>query len=252
MKHIAALAHHDLTDSLRNVTIIALFAVCVLLCIVFTSLGNGTKLSDTESTAFIMTTVYCIATAFTGGTILMFVTAEEFDRGVPLTLVESGVTVNELALAKVLSAAILTLVTELVSGIVVGLSLQQSTLLLLVSLPAMLYVLLLSLGCSLYSPDQAKSNLMSVPIAMIAVLPILGFMSEAIRTFVCILPTGAAAELIRLLSGSPTLVSPVVLAAIIAIWLALSFIFVLKAKRHCDEKMDRLLNRLDPTSGKPL
>ena len=243
MRNIAAVAAHDALDGARNPVMLAMLATCALLAFVFSSVVGTDWLGGARSEAFLMTVAIAIAPAYTGSVGLLYATSEEFERGVPATLAQAGVTTAQAAAGKLAASLAWTLVAVLVACLVLGYPAGKTAALLALSVPASLPVLLMSLGFGLLADDQTKSSVFAVPIVACSVAPLLGTMSEALRPVACALPTGFAAEASCMMAGAPALLPPAAAAALCAAWIAAGAAFAAWAHRRYARRVAAMVGR---------
>lgn len=244
MRNIAAVAAHDALGNARNPVMLVMLATCALLAFVFSSVVGTDWLGGARSEAFLMTVAIAIAPAYTGSVGLLYATSEEFEKGVPATLAQAGVTTAQAAVGKLASSLAWTLVAVLVACLVLGYPAGKTAALLALSVPASLPVLLMSLGFGLLADDQTKSSVFAVPIVACAVAPLLGAMSEALRPIACALPTGFAAESSCLMAGAPTLLSPAAAIALCAAWVTAGVAFAAWAHRRYAKRVATMVDRM--------
>lgn len=244
MRNITAVAVHDALGNARNPVMLVMLATCALLAFVFSSVVGTDWLGDARSEAFLMTVAIAIAPAYTGSVGLLYVTSEEFEKSVPATLAQAGVTTAQAAVGKLVSSLAWTLVAVLITCLVLGYPAGKTAALLALSIPASLPVLLMSLGFGLLADDQMKSSVFAVPIVVCAVAPLLGAMSEVLRPIACALPTGFAAESSCLMAGAPALLSPAAAAALCAVWIAAGAAFAAWAHRHYAKRVATMVDRI--------
>lgn len=229
---LRALALHDALDAARNPTVLAMLVACVFLALVFATVVSGDLFGRAETHAFLMTVVVAITPAFAGSAIALYAMVEERERGVPLTLVGAGVSTAQIAVGKLVAAFVWTLLAEVVLCAVLGFSTHDAVAVLALSVPASLPTLLASLGLGLLAGDQTLTSVMSVPVTVLAVAPILGFMSSDVRLFTCMLPVGPAAEVLRACAGADPLYAIPVAAALMAVWICAGAAFAFWAHRR--------------------
>lgn len=244
MRNIAAVAMHDALDGARNPVMLAMLATCALLAFVFSSVIGTDWLGDARSNAFLMTVAVAIAPAYTGSVGLLYVMSEEFERGVPATLAQAGVTTAQAAAGKLVASLAWTLVAVLVTCLVLGSPAGKIAALLALAIPASLPILLMSLGFGLLADDQMKSSVFAVPIVACAVAPLLGVLSETLHPLACVLPTGFAAEASLLMAGAPALLSPAAAAAFCAAWIAAGAVFAAWAHRRYAKRVAAMVSRI--------
>lgn len=240
LRNIGILAAHDIRVAARTPVMLVMLAACVLLMLVFSSIAGG---PDLTSDAFLMTTVIAVSPAFTGSICSLYTMSEEIERGVTATLVQSGMTTRQIAAGKFLCSYVWTLITVVLCGLTLGFSLEQLSVTLALSIPASLPILLVSLGCGLLASDQMKSSIYSLPIVVLAIVPLLGLISNSLRHVACFLPMGFAAEAACLVTGAPATLSPAVIAVLCLLWIAVSAAFVVWAHRRYKERIIRAIER---------
>ena len=246
MRNIAAVARHDALDAARNPVMLVMLAVCALLAFVISSIVGTDWASAAESDAFLMVVALSVAPAYTGSVGLLYVMSEEFERGVPATLAQAGVTTAQMAAGKLVSALAWTLVAVLVSCLVLGYPADRTAVVLALSIPSSLPLLLMCLAFGLLADDQMSSSVFAVPIVACAVLPLLGLMAQGLRPFACFLPTGFAAEASCLLAGTPTFVPPAAIAALCIVWIAVCALLAAGAHRRYAARVAALVDRTRP------
>lgn len=222
-RNICALVAHDFGDAVRNPTTLMSCATGVLLTVFIGTIAAGSsRLTLDESEAFSLVAAFCIAPAFTGCVMELYVMAEERERGAYITLVEAGVSVGEIAVAKWLAATLATLISQAVACLLLGFVASEVAVMLALALVGIQPLLLAGLACGLTAREQMSSSLLAVPLTAVAVAPILAFMSQAVRAVTWFWPLGSAAELLRAAGGMqpvvpvPLLVGIVVLRIVIA------------------------------------
>lgn len=246
MRNIAAVARHDALDAARNPVMLVMLAVCGLLAFVFSSLIGTNWADGAESETLLSTIALAIAPAYTGSVGLLYVTSEEFERGVPITLAQAGVTCAETAWGKLAATFAWTLAAVFISCVALGFPVGKTAVILALAIPSSLPILLLSLAFGLLADDQMSSSVFAVPIVACAVMPLLGVMASGLRPFACALPTGFAAEAARLLAGSPSLVPVEGITALCVGWIAVCALFAAWALRRYTARVAALVERTRP------
>ncbi|HIT45296.1 MAG TPA: hypothetical protein IAC28_04280 [Candidatus Aphodovivens excrementavium] len=244
LRNIAAVAAHDTLGGARNPVMLTMLATCALLAFVFSSIVGTSWLNAAEAKAFLMIVAIAIAPAYTGSVGLLYVVSEEFERGVPVTLAQAGVTTGQAAVGKLAASLIWTLIAVLVACLAIGCSAEEIAAALALSIPASLPVLLMSLTFGLLADDQMKSSVFAVPIVVCAVVPLLGAMAESLRPVTIAFPTGFAYEASCLISGAPTVLPPAAAVALCAVWTAIAAAAAVWAHRRHARKVANRVNRL--------
>lgn len=242
--HIAALMRRDLMDAVRNRTVLVMVAASAALGWVFRTITvQGVRFEPGEAPAFLMTFVIGCAPAFVGCVMTLYVMAEERERGMYLTLAEAGVSLAEVAVAKLLSALVATLAVEGLLCLLLGLPMGLGAQALLLSVPAMLPVLLAGLAFGLLATEQMASSVFAVPITLMATMPLIAFLSAGLRQVWWLLPVGQAAELARALCGMESAASPALLAGLMVAWVAACGAFSFLAHRSAAARLKAELDR---------
>lgn len=233
LRNICALVARDLADAVRNpMVLMACVAGALLSSFIGAIVGTSSRLGAGEADSFAMAAVLGIVPAFAGCVVELYVMAEERERGVYLTLVEAGVPAGQIAVAKWLSAIVVTLLTEVVACLLLGLEPGVMAGLLVLSLVTLQPVLLAGLACGLCARDQMSSNLLAVPLTAVSVAPMLSFMSGTIRGATWFWPQGPAAEMVRLANGLDPAVSLQMLVVLAALWIVAGVALALWASRR--------------------
>ena len=192
--NIRALVARDLLDAVRNpTTLMSCGAGALFTAFIGGVVATSSRLTPGEADAFAQVAVFCIAPAFAGCVIELYVMAEERERGAYVTLVEAGVTAGEIAVSKWLSAVLVTLVTQIVSCLLLGLAPARAALLLGLSAVGVQPLLFAGLVAGLSAREQMSSSLLAVPLTVVALAPILAFMSGTVRAITWFWPLGPVA-----------------------------------------------------------
>ena len=242
---IRALVARDLADAARNPTVLMSCAAGVLLTTLIGGISaNAQRLSPGEGYVLVLVAALCIAPAFAGCVVELYVMAEERERGAYLTLAEAGVTAGEIAVAKWLAATLATLLTQAAACVLLGLAPAGVLGVLAFSLVATQPLLLAGLACGLSAREQMASSLLAVPLTLVAVAPILAFMSEVIRAATWFWPLGSATELLREAADLTPVVPTPALIALMVVWIVVTAAFALLACRRLARDLAAERNRL--------
>ena len=200
--NIRALVARDLLDAVRNpTTLMSCGAGALFTAFIGGVVATSSRLTPGEADAFAQVAVFCIAPAFAGCVIELYVMAEERERGAYVTLVEAGVTAGEIAVSKWLSAVLVTLATQIVSCLLLGLAPARAALLLGLSAVGVQPLLFAGLVAGLSAREQMSSSLLAVPLTVVALAPILAFMSGTVRAITWFWPLGPVAEALCAATG---------------------------------------------------
>lgn len=219
LRNIRALVARDLADALRNPTVLMSCGTGVLLAaFIATVVAGSPRLAPGEAAALARTAALCVPPAFAGCVTELYVMAEERERGMYLTLAEVGVTSAQLAASKWFVATTVTLAVQALTCLLAGLAPSELAALLGLSLVAAQPLLLLGLACGLLAREQMASSLLAVPLTVVAVAPILAFMSQTVRAVTWFWPLGPAAELARAAQGAEDVTGTPVLVGLVVAW----------------------------------
>lgn len=245
LRNIYALVARDLGDAVRNPTTLMSCGAGVLLAVVIgNAAANASRLDPGEAGAFALIGAFCIGPAFAGSVVELFVMAEERERGVYVTLAGAGVTAGELAVSKWLSATLVTLAVQVAVCLLLGFAPSEAAALLALTAVAAQPLLLAGLACGLFAREQMASSLLAVPLTVVAVAPIVAFMSEAVRPATWFWPLGPAAEMLRAMGGMEAMAPAPVLAALAAAWVAAAAALAVHACRRFARDLAAERNRL--------
>lgn len=226
LRNIRALVARDLADVARNPTVLmSCVAGALLTAFVGKIIAGSSQLGGDEAAAFAAVAALSVVPAFSGAVVELYVMAEEREHGVCLTLVESGVAVSELAFSKWFAATCVTLVTEIASCVLLGYAPLEVASFVLFAAVAVQPLLLIGLACGLLAREQMSSSVLAVPITLIAVAPMLSYLSGTIRAFTWFWPLGPAAELLGAGLGVMPMVPVPVLVVCAAAWTVATGVF---------------------------
>ena len=218
-RNIRALVARDLADVVRNPTVLMSCTVGVILTVFIGSIvAQSSRLAPHEAAAFSAVTTFVIAPAFAGCVVELYAMAEERERDVYLTLAEAGVGAGEIAVSKWLAATIATLVVQAIACLVGGFAPAETVRLLALSCVAVQPLLLTGLACGLTAREQMSSSLLAVPLTLVAVAPILAFMSDTVRALTWPLVLGPAAEVLCMTWGMVPAAPVPALVVLMALW----------------------------------
>ena len=246
LRNIRALVARDLADALRNPTALKSCGTGVLLAaFIATVVAGSPRLSPGEAVALARTAALCVPPAFAGCVTELYVMAEERERGMYLTLAEVGVTSAQLAVSKWLVATTVTLAAQALTCLLAGLAPSELAALLGLSLVAAQPLMLLGLACGLLAREQMASSLLAVPLTVVAVAPILAFMSDTVRTVTWLWPLGPAAEILRATGGAAPAAPLPALIALVAAWVVFCVPLAVWASRRLGRELAAERDRLD-------
>ena len=245
LRKLGALLAKDAADLVKNPTMILCVAIPVGFALFYRFFlggqGLGPALEGAVAADAVVSTVQYIVLSLSllmsigmGASMsLVYGLAEEKEKHTLRTLMLANVSAQQIVLAKGLVALGLTVAVEFLCFIVSGAPWTLCGGYLLIGALGALPIILLSLVAGLASRDQMTAGLYSVPILLLALAPMFGNYSAAIRDVVRFAPTGGADQLLGLLvEGS--LLSPEALAplAVTAAWILVTAVaFKLLYKR---------------------
>lgn len=218
LRNIRALVARDLLDAVRNPTTLMSCAAGALVAAFFGRVVAGApRLSAAEGDAFALVAALCIAPAFAGCVVELYVMAEERERGAHVTLAEAGVAPGEIAISKWASGTIAAGAQPL---------------------------LLAGLASGLYAREQMASSLLAVPLTVVAVAPVLSFVSGTVRSFTWFWTLGPAAEAVRAACGASAAAPAPVLAALAVAWTAAAAALAVRGCRRFARELAAERDRL--------
>lgn len=228
MRKTGALLAKDFADLVRNPTMLV---VCLMpigfMALYLFMIGDATSGLDAEAQSavdpivkqFILGSSLCMTVGMVCTMTVLYGIAEEKEKRTLRTLMLANVGASQVVASKaVVSLVAATLVNGvcfLMAGVEPGLLGIYLALGVAGSLPVILFSLVLGLACR----DQMTAGVYSVPVLLVAIVPMFGMANEAVAQVAHWLPTGGVYDMIGLaLRGE--LLSPAALAplAVTAAW----------------------------------
>lgn len=211
LRKLRALMGKDLSDMLKNPTMVVCMAMPVLFVLLYRFLmgnvaGNlGTGAPDGSQAALsgamnfiLLNTALCMAIGMTGSATLVYGLAEEKEKHTLRTLMLANVSAEQIMLSRGLVALAATAVVEALGFAVSGAPWHLFGPFMACGILGGLPIILLSLVLGLASRDQMTAGLYSVPILLVVIAPMLGGFTPQLAAVAQFLPTGGAVELLRL------------------------------------------------------
>ena len=168
--------------------------------------------------------------------------AEERERGAYVTLAEAGVAPGEIAVSKWASGTIATLVTQTLACLLLGFAPARLAALLALSAVGVQPLLLMGLAAGLSAREQMASSLLAVPLTVVALTPVLSFVSDTVRAIMWFCPLGPVAEVVRAACGVGTAAPAPVLVGLAIAWTAAAAAL---AARECRQFARELASERD-------
>lgn len=231
-----ALIGKDLKDIVKNPTML----VCCLMPIGFVLLyqqGFAGKAEGAEAQTAIVSMLLSMALLFTATMVASMATltaiAEEKEKNTLRTLMLANVGSEQILVSRGLVTLLAIAIVEAVCYFIIGSPLSDLAAYLVIGVLGAVPIVLISLLLGLASRDQMSAGLLSVPIMLIGIGPMLGTMIDGFSDYIVYLPTGGMYELGDLLAQGQLLTSEAVLPAVATlVWIAVATAaFVLVYKR---------------------
>lgn len=231
--NIRALVARDLLDAVRNpTTLMSCGAGALLTVFIGGAVATSPRLAPNEASAFALVCALCIAPAFAGCVVELYVMAEERERGAYITLSEAGVTAGELAVSKWISATLVTLATQGAACLLMGSGPAVTAALLALCAVGVQPLLLAGLAAGLSAREQMSSSLLAVPLTAVALAPVLAFMSGTVRALTWFWPLGPVAEALCAATGMEAAAPMPALAVLAVAWTAALGAFAVRCLRR--------------------
>ncbi len=240
MRKVGALISKDFTDLLKNPTMV----VSCILPIGFAAIYRfmwadmGVDLQGEPGasgfmTGMLLTMALCMAVGMVCTLTVVSGIAEEKEKHTLRTLMLANVSAGQIVVARSVVTLVVTAVVEAASFFVAGAPTELFGPYMAIGVVGALPVLLFALVLGLASRDQMTASLYSVPLVLLAVLPMMGMASEAVGKVASYGPTGGMADLLALLvEGRLWTTDALMPLAMLALWTVLGVVvFALLFKR---------------------
>lgn len=235
MRKIGALSAKDFGDLLKNpVTIIcAVMPIGFMFLFRYAMMGDIVAEEATYFKAFLVALGACMTTGMVGTMMILYAIAEEREKHTLRTLMLANVSAGQVLTAKTIVSLVAIAVIDLVCFLVVGVDLSSLPLFLLIALVGSLPIIFLSLVCGLFARDQMSSGIYSLPVLLLALMPMVSMFNETIETISSFSPCGGAFELIMMLFNGNLFTSDAIRPIIVTLaWIAVTIIlFVVLYKK---------------------
>lgn len=213
LRKLGTLFAKDACDLIKNpsMLVVCLLPVAFILLYgyAFADLGSSaTEAATTEEDRQTVSTTFnymkliialCMSIGMTGTMTLIYGIAEEKEKHTLRTLMLANVSGGQILTAKCLVSLLAIVVVETLCFVASGSDASLLASYLAVGVLGALPIVLLSLTLGLASRDQMTAGLYSVPILLVAMLPMLAFYGEDIATVAAYAPTGGMDTLLHLI-----------------------------------------------------
>lgn len=231
MRKIGALASRDFADLFKNPSL----AVMCLMPIAFMALytfmiGDVTRGVDVTAeqraavdpliNQFMLGAALCMTIGMVGTSTVLYSIAEEKEKHTLRTLMLANVSAAQVAASKSVVALAAITVVNAACFLVAGGAIDLLGIYLLLSVAGSLPIVLFSLVLGLACRDQMTAGVYSVPVLLLALVPMFGMANDAIERVAHFLPTGGIYDLVGM-AASGTLLTQDALApiAVTAAWI---------------------------------
>ena len=242
MKHaslhtIRALIARDLRDAAVNPTTLMMFAGAFLVAGFFRMLGLPDWLEPGAAPSMFLALIIMVAPTFTASIITYTTMAEEREAGMYATLSSTGVSMGTLLASKIAVSLICTYVTAAAMYIILGISPGYASVFFVALLPASLSMIFICAAAGAILRAYDHVTFASAIVVVLAIVPFLGFISNAVRGVAFIFPTGAVIELLRFWCSGHAVMHPVVLVAVAVVWVMATGACVVVLTRRYDREV---------------
>lgn len=232
LRKIRALCAKDFPDIVKNPVMLVSSVIPLLLVFAF-KLMYGDMASGMEETqehsyllsSFLLTTGVCMTAGMVPSMIVLYSMAEEKEKHTLRTLMLANVSGGQVLAAKAIVAMVITALVDVIIYFVVGLDLQYFALYLVISLVGTLPLVILSLLLGLLARDQMSSGLYSLPVILIALLPMFGLMSSQVEVIARYSPCGGMVELLDGLFANQLFTQEAIIPIVVTLaWTVAAFV----------------------------
>lgn len=231
LRKIGALCAKDAVDLFKNPT---MFVVCLMpvgfmllyrFIIGDAAAGSGLDadrlaLAAPAITVFMLGSALCMTIGMVGSMIMLYGIAEEKEKHTLRTLMLANVSAGEVAIAKSIVALATTTVVNAACFFVAGGPLPLLGIYLVLGAVGAIPIVLASLVLGLACRDQMTAGFYSVPVLLVALVPIAGMTSEELARIASFTPLGGVYDLMGLaIEGGLASGAAVLPAAVTAAWI---------------------------------
>ena len=235
LRKIGALVIKDFFDLLKN----PVSAICAIMPIGFMLLYRYGMLSNLDADTatyfvqYLAGTAACMSAGMVGTMLILYTIAEEREKHTLRTLMLANVSAGQVLIAKAIVALAVIAIIDPICYLIVGADPSLLVPFLGIAVVGSLPIVLLSLLCGLFAREQMSAGLYSLPVIILALLPMMGMFNEGLEHVASFSPCGGTFDLIMLLLEGSLLTSQAIEPLMVTIaWTAITALlfFVLYKK----------------------
>ncbi|MEG0376327.1 MAG: ABC transporter permease, partial [Raoultibacter sp.] len=217
LRKIGALTIKDFSDLLKNpVTVVcAIMPIGFMLLYRYGMMGNFNGEETIFFTNFLVSIATCMTAGMVGSMVILYTIAEEREKHTLRTLMLANVSAGHVLIAKSIVAMVTIAVVDIICYFVVGADLQYLAPFVLIAMFGSLPVVLIALLCGLFARDQMSSGLYSLPVILLAMVPMVSMLNDTVEVVARFSPCGGAVDLITLLLNGTLMTSDAIQPLII-------------------------------------
>ena len=238
MRKVGALISKDFTDLLKNPTMVVSCVLPVGFALIYrfmwADMGAAAQPGAADfMTRMLLTTALCMAVGMVCTLTVVSGIAEEKEKHTLRTLMLANVSAGQIVVARSFVTLVMTAVVEAASFFAAGVPTELFGPYMAIGVAGAFPVLLFALVLGLAARDQMTASLYSVPLVLLAVLPMMGMTSETVGKVASYGPTGGMADLLELLVEGRLWTSDAVMPLVLLVaWTVLgAVVFALLFKR---------------------
>ena len=238
MRKVGALISKDFTDLLKNPTMVVSCVLPVGFALIYrfmwADMGVDAQPGAADfMTRMLLTTALCMAVGMVCTLTVVSGIAEEKEKHTLRTLMLANVSAGQIVVARSFVTLVMTTAVEAASFFAAGVPVELFGPYMAIGVAGAFPVLLFALVLGLAARDQMTASLYSVPLVLLAVLPMMGMTSETVGKVASYGPTGGMADLLALLVEGRLWTSDAVMPLVLLVaWAVLgAVVFALLFKR---------------------
>lgn len=239
LRKIGALAVKDFSDLIKNpaTLICAIMPIGFMLLYRYGMMGDISGEEATHFTNFLASIAACMTAGMVGSMVILYAVAEEREKHTLRTLMLANVSAVHVLIAKTVVAMVTIAVVDMICYLIIGADLQYLVPFTAIAVVGSMPVVLIALVCGLFARDQMSSGLYSLPVILLALVPMMSMLNETAETIARFSPCGGAVELITMLLSGTLFTSDAIQPIVVTlVWIALTTVlfFVLYKKTSKD------------------
>lgn len=187
---IGACALRDIGCAFRNPTALACMAVALAFCAFYGRMWEEDVASGTAFSAFIIAFIAVMPVLEAGGVITLFAMSEELAHGSHHVITRSGVSLKAIVAGKIAASWLISCGLGILCFWAAGIDGTRLAPIAAVLAAGCLPFLVFSCGFGLLSKDQMRTNLWACPLALSALLALMGTMGPHSSFLIYLSPVG--------------------------------------------------------------